>query len=106
MRALFCNATVIQYDNPVHLRDSRQAVRDCNHGFAFHDAVKRVLNRGFDLAIQRGCCLVQNQYRRVFQDHPSNRDTLSLTSRQFHTALAHIQMAGSISTNTKAALKS
>ena len=50
--------------------------------------IEAFLNCRLDLRIKRACRFIQNQDRRVLEQHAGNRDALALAARQFHTALA------------------
>ena len=53
MAALFNDPPLIHYKNSIHMRNRRQSMRDRNHRFAVHHAVKRCLNGRLDFAVQR-----------------------------------------------------
>ena len=42
--------------------------------------------------VERGGRLVEDEDRRVLQDHPRNRDALALAARQLDAALAHMRV--------------
>jgi hypothetical protein len=84
--------SIVDHDQPVEFRNRRQAVRHRDDGLAFHQKVEVFLDRGLDFRIERGCRLIQNKDRRVFQHHARNRDTLTLTTRQFDAALTDMRV--------------
>ena len=97
MRTLFHDAAVIEHHQPVHLRDCRQAMRNCDHGAPLHQRAETRLDRGLDFAVERGGRLVQHQNGRIFQDHARNRDALALTTREFHAAFANMRVIAAAS---------
>ena len=92
MATFFSNAAIIQHQNPIHLGDCGQAMRDGDDGFALHHPVKRVLDRRLDLAVERAGGLIKDQNRCVFQDHPRQGDPLTLPAGEFHATLAHLRV--------------
>src|SRR4051794_39511185 len=54
MRALLDDAAAVDHDEPVHPRDRRKPMRDGDHGLAGHQRVEARLDRGLDLAVERG----------------------------------------------------
>ena len=55
-------------------------------------AVELALDGGLDLGIEGRGRLVQHQDRRVLQDHPGQRDPLTLPARKFYPALADMRV--------------
>src|SRR5437660_2914100 len=55
---------------------------------ALHQRLERVLHQTLRFRIKRTCRLIENQNRRVLQQRASDRDSLSLTSRELHPSLA------------------
>ena len=92
MGALFHNAPLFQHDDAVRLLHRGQAVRN-DQGCAFaavgvHGGVQRRLHHTFTLRIQGAGGFVQQQYRRVLQNGPRNRDALALPAGQAYTPFA------------------
>ena len=48
------------------------------------------LDRGLDLAVERGGGLVEHQDRRVLEDHARDRDALALAAGELDAALADL----------------
>src|SRR5258708_6241496 len=90
MRALLHDAAMVEHDQPIHARDGREPVRDRDHGLAGHQRAEALLDRGLDLAVERGGGFVQHQDRRVFEDHARDRDALALAAGELHAALADL----------------
>ena len=88
VRALFDDAAAVEHHQPVHPRDGGEPVRDGDHGLAGHQRVEARLDRGLDLAVERGGGLVEHQDRRVLQDHAGDGDALALAAGQLDAALA------------------
>src|SRR5262245_3714364 len=85
--SLLDNATTFENDKPVHACDGRKPMRDGNHGLASHERAEALLDGRFDLAVERGGCLVEHQDRCVLEDDACNRDALALTARELDAAL-------------------
>src|SRR5437764_1492085 len=90
MRSLLDDAAAIEHDQPIHARNGREPVRDGNHGLAGHQRSEARLNGGFDLAVERGGCLVEHQNRSILEDDPCNRDALALAARELDAPLSHL----------------
>ncbi len=90
--ALIDDAALIQHHQPVHARDGREPVRDGNDGASAHQPVELLLDRRLDLGIERRGRFVQDQDRRILEDHPSNRDALALPAGELDAALAHMRV--------------
>ena len=92
MAALLDDAAAVEHHQAVHARDGGEPVRDRDHGLACHQRVEARLDRGLDLAVERGGGLVEHQDRRVLQDHARDRDALALAAGQLHAALADVRV--------------
>ena len=90
MRAFLGDGAVVEHDDPVHPRDGREPVGDGDHRLALHHAVERLLDRRLDLAVEGARRLVEDEDRRVLQDHPRQRYPLPLPARELHPALADV----------------
>ena len=89
---LLDDAAAVEHDEPVHAADCRQPMRDGDDRAPFHQFGELFLDRRLDLGIERRCRLVEDQDRRVLQDHPGERDALPLAARQFDAALADMRI--------------
>jgi hypothetical protein len=69
---------LLEHDEAIHARDGRKAVRDRDHGLAFHQAEQLLLDRELDLAVERRGRFVEHQDRRVLQHDARDRDALAL----------------------------
>ncbi|MNC07976.1 hypothetical protein D3C75_555460 [compost metagenome] len=56
-------------------------------GSAYGQISQGLLNRGFGLCVQRGSSFIQNQNRRILEEHASDSQALLLSTGQLHTAL-------------------
>ena len=92
MRAFLDDAALLHHDQAIHRGDSREAMRDGDHALALHERVERTLDRRLDLRIERARRLVQNEDRRVLEDHAGDGDALALAARQLHPALADLRV--------------
>src|SRR5438874_1471832 len=92
MRALLDDAPMIEHHQPIHARNRREAMRDGDHGLAGDQRAEALLDRGLDLAVERGGRLVEHQDRRVFQDHARDRDALALPAGKLDAALADLRL--------------
>lgn len=70
------------------LGDGGQPVGDDERRAPFGERVQRPADLAFRCRVQRRARLVQDQDRRVPQEHPGNRQTLLLSARQLHPTLA------------------
>src|SRR4051794_35231838 len=55
----------------------------------FSQRLKSILDHRFTLAIKTRCCLIKDQYPWLRQNGSGDCDTLTLTTRKFHTAFAN-----------------
>ena len=81
MSAFLDDIAFVEHDEAVETRDRRQPVRDRDDSAALHQPVELLLDRRFDLRIERRGGLVQHQDRRVFEDHAGERNALALAAR-------------------------
>ena len=96
MAALFDDAAAVQDDEAVHRGDGGEAVRDGDDGFALHQLVQALLDGGFDFAVQRRGGLVQDEYRRVFEEDAGDGNALPLAAGEFDAALAHLRVQSGV----------
>src|SRR5215207_5389734 len=92
VRALLLDAPLVEDDEPVERRDGREPVGDGDHRLAFHERRERLLDRGLDLRVEGGCRLVEDEDRRVLEDHPCDRDALALPAGELDAALADMRL--------------
>ena len=71
----------IEHDQAVQPGNGGEAVGNRNHGFTVHQTQQLFLNRHFHFAVQRRRGFIQNQNRRVFENHPGNGNALALPAR-------------------------
>src|SRR5215470_11040444 len=90
VRALLDDAAMVEHDQAIHAGDGREPMGDRDHGLAGHERAEALLDRGLDLAVERGGCLVQHQDWRIFQDDARNRDALALAAGELDAALTHV----------------
>ena len=90
MRPLRDDATAVHHDDAVGLQDRGEAVRDDQRRSPLHQALERLLDRGFALRVEAGRRFVEQQHGRVLQDRAADRDALLLAAREAHAALAEI----------------
>ena len=91
---VFDDAALVHNNEAIHGRDRRKPVGDCDYGLVPHQIIELLLDRGLDLGIERRGGFVQDQDRRILQQHPRNGDALTLTAGQLHAALAHLRVVG------------
>ncbi len=89
VRALFDNAAPVQHDDPVESGDGGEPVRHGDNRLVLHQPLKIFLNHRFDLRIQRRCCLIEDEDRRILQHHPGDGDALALAAGELYAPLAH-----------------
>src|SRR5215831_9891841 len=80
VRALLDDAAMVEHHQPVHAGDGREPVRDRDHGLARHQGAEALLDRRFDLAVERGGRFVEHQDRRVLEDDARDGDALALAA--------------------------
>src|SRR5947207_1492451 len=90
--ALLDDAAFVHHHDPVAGQHRGEAMGDHQRGAMMHQFLQRRLHQRFALGIERRCCLVEQQQRRVAQDRTRNGDTLALPSRQRHAAFAELRL--------------
>src|SRR5216683_376708 len=65
---------------------------DGDAGAPFHQTVELLLDRRFDLRIERRGRLVEDEDRRILQDHAGDGDALALSARELDPALADMRV--------------
>ena len=88
VRAQFDQTAALQHRNPIGAFDCRQAVGNDDGGAVLHQRLERGLDCALRFRIQRRSRLVENQYRRVLEDGPCDRDALPLPTRELDPSLS------------------
>jgi len=78
----FHNLALLQNNHLVGVFNRRQAVGNNQCRPVFYHFDQGILDGAFRFTIQRRCCLVQYQDRRVFEQSTGNRQPLPLSARQ------------------------
>ena len=81
--------TLVEDQNRVRRQNRGKAVGDHDRGPTHHQLFQRVLYQGFGSRVEMRGRLVEDQHRRVLQDHPRNRQALPLAARQSVASLPH-----------------
>ena len=79
MGALFDDVAVVEDDDTVGIADGAETVGDDKGGATLHQRVHASLNEPFRTSVDGGCCLVEDEYRRIRDSSSCNGDELSLT---------------------------
>ena len=74
----------------VGIDNRRQTVRHDQNRPVGHKVVYSLLNNVFRLIVQSGGCLIQNDYRSVFDKGAGNGDTLALAAGKADAAFAYL----------------
>src|SRR3989344_7756786 len=90
MDSVLNNFAFIQDDNPVHLPDSGKSVGDDYGRFALNELGERILNQMLGVGVKRGCRLVQDKDRGIFENRPGDSYPLALAAGELHSPLADI----------------
>ena len=88
MRALLDDVTVGDDGDLVGIFDGGETVSDHDGGSALAELVQCLLDHDLGGVVKRTGRLVQNEDRRVLEEHTRDAKTLFLTARQTHAALA------------------
>src|SRR5262249_12844015 len=91
VRALLDDAAALEHDQPVHAGDGREPVGDRDHDLAGHQGAEARLDRGLDLAVERGGRLVEHQHRGILEDDAGDGDALALAAGKLDAALADLR---------------
>src|SRR5882724_10636149 len=89
MGAALDDLTGLEHEDLIGALDRRQTVSYDERRASAAQRVQSVANQRFALAVEARCCLVENENLRVGQHGACDRDSLSLTARQLHAALAN-----------------
>ena len=88
MRPALQDAAGLQHQDLVGVDHGREAVRDDQRGAAGGDALERFLERLLGAAVQGRSGLVEDEDRRVLQEHAGDGDALLLAAGELEAALA------------------
>ena len=88
MRALLGDALFRDDDDAVRILDRRESMGNDERRAALRQLGQRLLNRRFGLRIQRRCRLIENENRRILQEHARNREALLLPAGELDAALS------------------
>ena len=88
MAALFGQAGLVHHNDTVGALDGGETVGDDQGGAAPGQFEQALLDRPLGFGVERGSRFVQDQNRRVLQEHPRNGQALLLAAGQFHPPLA------------------
>lgn len=80
---------LLEDDNLLHVADCAESVGDYEHCAVVHKFVYRLLDKRLAVDIEGGSGFVQDNQRRVFQEHSRYCNALFLPSRKPVAALAH-----------------
>ena len=89
MGARFDDLALLQHHDPVRLGNRAEPVRDGQHCAPLAGGAQRVLDLLFRVGVERACCLVQQQDRRVLEQRARNPHALLFTARQLEPTLTH-----------------
>src|SRR5271156_2930861 len=74
------DVSAVDDEDDIGVTDGREAVRNRDRGAPLHQRLERALNDALRLGVERRGSLVEDQDRRVFQDHAGDRQPLALTT--------------------------
>src|SRR5665213_465887 len=89
LRSTLHDLTVLEHQYLIRARDGREAVRDDERRTAAAQRAQPVANERLALAVEARRRLVQNEYARIGEYRPRDRDALALAARETHAALAN-----------------
>src|SRR5690349_1041231 len=79
---------VLYREDDIGVSDRREAVRDGDRGSALDQGLERLLDDALTFGVQRRGGLVEDEDRRVFEDHARDREPLALSTGEPVAALA------------------
>ena len=88
VRSALHQPTVLDDQQLVRLDDGRETVRDDDDGLVPVQARERILDVGLGLRVQRAGGFVEDQDRRVLEEHAREGDALLLAPGEPHASLA------------------
>ena len=80
---------IVENDNHVGVTNSRKPVRDDEGRPSFHKFVDSFLNFLFGNAVKRACRFVQNNYAGIFENRPSDGNSLFFSAGKTHASFAN-----------------
>uniref|UniRef100_A0A8W7PY09 Uncharacterized protein n=1 Tax=Anopheles coluzzii TaxID=1518534 RepID=A0A8W7PY09_ANOCL len=89
MRAHLHDLSLIEHHYHVRISNRRQAVRNDERGPVEYGRIERLLDHRFAGRIERTGRFVQDEYRRLLQQCPCNRDPLPLAPAKLYAPFAH-----------------
>ena len=89
--ALNCT-TVIDGDNFISTHNSRESMGNDQRSSVLSQLGKGLLDRALGLVIQSRSSLIQNEQRRVLQEHTRNRNALLLSARKSGSTLSYLRV--------------
>src|SRR5689334_13129492 len=87
MRATLDDLTPFKHKNLIRAPNRREPVRDDKRRAPSSQRTQPILNHRFTLTIKTRSRFIQNQQPRISQNRPRDRNALTLTTRQLHSAL-------------------
>ena len=79
-------SSVVKDEHTIGALDRGQTVRDNDRRAVLHQIRQRISHQGFGRLVQRARRLVENQNRGILDDRPGDCETLTLSTRECHTA--------------------
>src|SRR5207302_2644332 len=86
------DAPVVEHDEAIHAGDGGEAVGDGYDGASAHQLAELFLDRRLDLGIECRGRLVEDQDRRILEDHPGDGDALALPAGELDATLADMRL--------------
>ena len=88
MRTAFDDPSVFEHHDGVAVADRGQPVGNNEYGPASHEVIHTLLYDLFGPGIDGGCCLVEDQHRRICDRRTRDREQLSLALGEFFSVAA------------------
>ena len=79
MSPLLCDSVICQYKDSLGFADGGQSVGNDKCSPVLCQALQGLLHDLLAFIVKGGCGLIEDQYGRVLQEHPGNRQPLFLT---------------------------
>ena len=89
MPARFDNRSTIEHDHAVRATDGAEPMRDDQRCSALQQLFQRVLDESLAFRVEARRGVVEDDDGRIAQEHPRNRDALSLAARKLHATFAN-----------------
>jgi hypothetical protein len=90
VRPAFPDFAVMQYENLARTDDRAESVRDRDRGPSAHEHLERLLDRRFDLAVDRTGGFVENEKRGIRRNGARERQQLTLSYTHRRATLAKL----------------